>query len=107
VQADANGSVRFDDILLPFDRDLFRDGEVVSDRVFPVDEVDGDGLFAEPGADSGTIAKEAVDVAVGVVQGSASAETGRFVQLVQSGSRARRPWSREAPGVRFSVRVGL
>ena len=66
-----------------FHRDFFGDGKVVGGRILPVDEVDGDRLFAEAGPDPGSVAKETVDIAVGVVEGSAPAESGGLVEPVE------------------------
>ncbi len=55
----------------------------LAERVLPIDQVDGDRLFAEAGTDSRTIAKQTVDVAVGVVERSAPAESGGLVQFLQ------------------------
>ena len=65
------------------DRDLFGDGEVVRGRVLPVDQVDGDRVFAEPGPDLDAVSEKAVDLAVGVVERLATAEGGGLVELVE------------------------
>ena len=70
-------------VVLPRDRDLFGDREVVRGRVLPVDQVNGDRVFAEPGPDLDAVAKEAVDIAVGIVEGLAPAESGGLVELVE------------------------
>ena len=49
----------------------------------PVDQVNGDGVFANSGADPGAVAKQAVDLAVGVVERLATAEGGGLVELVE------------------------
>ena len=69
--------------VLAGDRDFFGDGEVVGGRVLPVDQVNGDGVLADTGADPGAVAKETVDLAVGVVEGLAPAEGGGLVELVE------------------------
>ena len=69
--------------VLASDRDFLGDGEVVGGGVRPVDQVDGDGVFAEPGPDVDAVAKETVDLAVRVVEGLAPAERGGFVELVE------------------------
>ena len=69
--------------VLPRDRDLFGDREVVRGRIRPVDQVNCDRVFAESGTDLDAVAKETVDVAVGVVEGLAPAEGGGLVELVE------------------------
>ena len=69
--------------VLPRDRDLFGDREVVGGGIRPVDQVNCDRVFAESGTDLDAVAQETVDVAVGFVEGLASAEGGGFVELVE------------------------
>ena len=70
-------------VVLPRDRDLFGDREVVRGRVLPVDQVNGDRVFAEPGPDLDAVSEKAVDLAVGVVERLATAEGGGLVELVE------------------------
>jgi len=56
---------------------------VVGGGVFPVDQVDGDRVLAESGADADAVAQETVDLAVGVVEGFAASERGGLVELVE------------------------
>ena len=65
------------------DGDLFGDGEVVCGWIFPIDQGNGDRVFAKPGTDPRAVAKESVDIAVGVVERLAPAESARFVELVE------------------------
>ena len=68
--------------VLPFDRDLFGDGEVVGGRILPVDQPDGNHVFAHPRTDHDAVAEETVDFAVGFVERLASAESGVLAELV-------------------------
>ena len=69
--------------VLPGDRHLLGDGEVVVAGVRPVDQPDGDGLLAHVRLNLHAVAEQAVDLTVGVVEGLAAAGRGRLVQLVQ------------------------
>ena len=69
--------------VLAGDRDFFGEGEVVGGGIFPVDQVDGDRVLAESGADADAVAQETVDLAVGVVEGFAASEGGGLVELVE------------------------
>ena len=69
--------------VLARDRDFFGDGEVVGGGIRPVDQVNGDRVLANSGADPGAVAKETVDLAVRVVECLASAESGGLVELVE------------------------
>ena len=65
------------------DGDLFGDGEVVVGDLVPVDEPDGDVLFVHVGFDFHTVAQQAVDLAVGVVERLTPAECFGFAELVE------------------------
>ena len=69
--------------VVPLDRNLFRDGEVVRARVLPIDQVDGDPVLAEPRAEVRSVAQEAVHLAVGVVERLATAESSGLAEFLQ------------------------
>ena len=69
--------------VLPGDGHLLGDGEVVGAGVRPVDDRDGDGVRAGGRPDLRPVAEQAVDLAVGVVEGPAAADRGGPVQLAQ------------------------
>ncbi len=46
--------------MLARDRDLLGDGEVIGDRILPVDQVDCGGVLLDPGLDLCFVAEQAV-----------------------------------------------
>ena len=69
--------------VLSGDRHLFGDAEVIGAGIVPVDQPDGNGILPELRAHLHPVAKQAVDILVGVVERPAAADRGRVVQSVQ------------------------
>ena len=69
--------------MLALEGDLFGDTEIVAERMFPVNEFDGDTVFPSVGLDVDTVAQQFIDFSVCVNKGSVATECGGFVEFVQ------------------------
>ena len=65
------------------DRHLLGDSKIVSSRVFPVDQPNGDVLLSHARLNLHPIAEQSMDLAVGVIECLAATDRGRSAELVQ------------------------
>ena len=71
-------------VVLAENGDFLGNGEVVVERVLPVDQPDGLVLGSRLGQNLDPVAKGLIDLAVGVVEETRSANGGAFLEVVQS-----------------------